>query len=98
MGHSDVAVPKALPQMNVSWTLSKASKVAMDNTDMAAAHILVKMNSPDTPSGVAGDRQEYMKVMTDKLVEARTSLVVVAWQVAVSRQHVENTSQSVSMR
>jgi hypothetical protein len=77
--------------------------VAMNNTDMVVAHIPVKMDSPDTSSGVAGtsvagDIQKYRMVHASILVEACTSLVVVAWQLAVNRQQVENTPQSVSMR
>jgi hypothetical protein len=81
MDRSDVANPKALPQMNISWTQSRASMVAMGSTGMAVAHTPVKMDSPDTPSGVvgtlvAGDRQEYMKVLAGKLEVACTSLEV----------------------
>jgi hypothetical protein len=91
MDRSDVAGPKALPRMNVSWIQSKESTVAMDNTYMAAAHISVKTGIRGTSSSVpgtlvAGDTREYRKVQVDNLVEACTSLVVVAWQLAVSRQ------------
>jgi hypothetical protein len=103
MGRSDVAAPKALPRMNFVSTQSKANRVAMGSTGTAAAHTLVKVDSPGTPlavlgTSVDGDTREYRKVQTGTLVEACTSLVVLAWQLAVSRQQVESTPQSVSMR